>query len=597
MKYIITLTILLWLPSVLVLVRNLFEDTLFWQLKEYRRDRAWVEMRFGDSKPFRGIKYFLIKLGLLILLIAGFKYFDYLFFFTTLLIFTLYFVQTLQILKSIFDRSLKKPGISARNMLIIIPQLFLIFLIPIFLISIFIFNGITDLNADYPINPEVSESLSVTNTTIEDTQVFETINGYAFIILSIYGSILLFEILQPVFTSLLVAITAPIAYTKRKILINKARKKLLEHKKLITIGITGSYGKTSSKELLYQLLSKKFQVAITPGNKNTDIGIAESILTNLKPDTEIFIAEMGAYKVGEIKKAVDLLPLDIAIVTNIGKSHIDLFGSMDKIKTAKYELVEGLKRNGKAILNGDNDYTLWMAEKNQKESILFTINEHNSIDEKSNYLLAKDIEWDGANVKVDFLYKGDKRRIRTKVIGEHLLLNLLPVIVCAVELGFTLEEIQKYLKEMTIKSSHFNVTNRDNKLNIIDDSYNSNPEGFDSALKYLNTFTTKNKVVITKGIPEVGKEIGLIYNTLAEKIINSSTNLLTSDPLLYTAISSIDPDFNLVLIKDNQTLNIEIKKLPDSNTSILIEGRVHPDTLDAIYKIGKKTTANISDSK
>jgi len=173
--------------------------------------------------------------------------------------------------------------------------------------------------------------------------------------LSFYVSVYFLMPLAVIFFTVL--INVPVNIVKNIIFI-LAKNKVSKIKNLTVIGITGSYGKSSTKEFLSQILSKKFRVLKTPGNINTEIGVSQFILKNLKTDVEILIVEMGAYRAGEIRRICGIVRPKIGILTGISQQHLALFGSMESIKNAKYELINSLPKDGLAVFNGENNYCL-----------------------------------------------------------------------------------------------------------------------------------------------------------------------------------------------------------------------------------------------
>ena len=135
-----------------------------------------------------------------------------------------------------------------------------------------------------------------------------------------------------------------------------ARKKIRDHKDLISIGITGSYGKTNVKFILRDILSKQYRVLVTPASFNTAMGISRVVNDQLKPEHQVFIAEMGATHVGDIKELVDLVRPKYGILTSIGPRHMDTFGSIENIASTKFELVQGLPKDGLAVFGWGDDY-------------------------------------------------------------------------------------------------------------------------------------------------------------------------------------------------------------------------------------------------
>src|SRR3989344_5170861 len=168
------------------------------------------------------------------------------------------------------------------------------------------------------------------------------------------GFLLIFIFLSPVLallTMLLGVLLSEIpVQIYRKIIIYQARQ-MVKNSKTVFIGITGSYGKTSTKEFLAEILSQKYITDKTEKNYNSDIGVSLSILKNLKPDSQYFIAELGAYKKGEIKKICDIIQPKYGILTGIGNQHLHLFGSQKNLLAAKAELLESLPPEGIAFIN------------------------------------------------------------------------------------------------------------------------------------------------------------------------------------------------------------------------------------------------------
>ncbi|HRP36432.1 MAG TPA: Mur ligase family protein, partial [Candidatus Dojkabacteria bacterium] len=170
----------------------------------------------------------------------------------------------------------------------------------------------------------------------------------------------------------MVIATAPLSYISRKRKIMSATKIIREKGNTMkVVAITGSYGKTTTKELIYEILKDKFNVAKTPLNNNTAVGLAQAVKTYIKDDTEVFVVEMGAYRKGEIKQSTKIVSPDIAVVTALSQQHVSLFGSIEKIYQAKFELIDGLKDNGVAIFNGDDEKCQMMSRETSKEKVFF----------------------------------------------------------------------------------------------------------------------------------------------------------------------------------------------------------------------------------
>ncbi|EKD24567.1 MAG: hypothetical protein ACD_80C00204G0001, partial [uncultured bacterium (gcode 4)] len=180
--------------------------------------------------------------------------------------------------------------------------------------------------------------------------------GLMLLFLPFINILLLVLVFRWFLTAVAVVILSIPSFFAKKMYIMAATKKLARYKKLRVIGITGSYGKSSTKEFLSQILEKTYSIKKTPKNTNTEIGIAKHILrTNFK-NVDVYVVEMGAYRMKEIKKICDMVHPHIGILTAIAPQHLSLFGSMENIASTKKELLTSLPKNGWAITNVDNPY-------------------------------------------------------------------------------------------------------------------------------------------------------------------------------------------------------------------------------------------------
>ena len=292
-----------------------------------------------------------------------------------------------------------------------------------------------------------------------------------------------------------------------KIIVELAKNKLQNHKSLKIIGITGSFGKTSTKEYLYTILSEKFNVLKTEASKNSLIGIAEMILHKLTPDHQILIAEMGAYKMGEIKQMVDFVNPQIGIITAINAQHQDLFGSLEATIRAKFELIEGLKDKKIAIFNADNKYTFKMAEKAHQQKFhvwLYGRNTTNYPDWPQKILRAQNIDIDLDATKFDLTVDNQSYHIQTSVLGEHQVGNILAAIAGSLSIGMDMESIVKAIKKLTPYAKTFEKIYGMNGTIFINDTFNNNPDAARAAIKYLS-LAKGNKILVFQPMIELGK--------------------------------------------------------------------------------------------
>ena len=281
---------------------------------------------------------------------------------------------------------------------------------------------------------------------------------------------------------------------------SKAQKKLKQMEKLKIIGITGSYGKTSSKNILSDILNIKYNALPTPHNWNTYNGLIMTINNHLDKFTDIFIAEMGAYVKGEIAGLCKLVKPQYGILTTIGTAHLESFGSEENIIKGKFELIESLPRDGFAILNGDDPKQVNYHLKNKVKVIWIGINN------KDADVVAENIKCSnkGTEFEVVFKNKKEKYHFQTKLLGNHNVYNILAGIACGVEFGIEIEELQKAVKNVKPVEHRLEIKKIGNFYQI-DDAYNSNPVGAENACKILSMMPGL-KVVVTPGMIELGEK-------------------------------------------------------------------------------------------
>lgn len=310
----------------------------------------------------------------------------------------------------------------------------------------------------------------------------------------------------------------------------KARKKIESYPNLTVIGITGSYGKTTTKEFLSTILSQKYRVVKTEGTNNTEIGIAKTVLKKLTPDTQVLIAEMGAYKNGEIKTLCDMVHPTVGILTGINSEHVELFGSLENILKAKYELVQGLAGNGMVFLNQCNqqlrEIIPWV-ERDRTDLRVFCYGEAVSQKAKNNLEIRK------INSKLEFLtfdicWKGTCLGCKTTFGGEQFIQNIWGASSVALALGLSLIEVQKGITNLSLLNNRMKLI-RLGKVCIIDDTYNSNPDGVLSGLRYLSQFHGEKWLVFTP-IIELSKEGKQIHRGISKEAQNICDSIFLTNP-------------------------------------------------------------------
>ncbi len=303
--------------------------------------------------------------------------------------------------------------------------------------------------------------------------------------------------------------------------INDAKKKMDKHKNLKVVGITGSYGKTSTKYILNEILKLDFNVLMTPESYNTTLGVVRTIRERLGPLHEVFIVEMGAKKRRDIEKICRIVKPTYGILTTIGPQHLETFKSLENIIKTKFELYDSIPSYGMAFINKDDKIIMDNLKNEQTKYVFYSMHTKDS----DYYLYDVLHTRDGIRFMVRTI-EGEEQEFFTKLLGRHNLYNILSAICCANILGVSLENISHRVAGLKSVEHRLELKKKDDRSIIIDDAYNSNPEGAKEALNVLKSFREYQKILITPGMIELGekqdelnREFGKYAAAAADQII------------------------------------------------------------------------------
>lgn len=313
-----------------------------------------------------------------------------------------------------------------------------------------------------------------------------------------YGLLCLSPIILPFVVLLSFYVNEPFERYNNRSYVKKCKSALSERPDLIKIGITGSYGKTSVKEILYTILSEKFSVLATPYSYNTPLGICRTV-RRLTPSHEVLIAEMGARNVGDIKELVDIVHPTYAILTGITNQHVETFGSIDNVKKTKLELIDGLPEDGFAVYSVDSPETCDAMRGKSVKSIGAGLDKS-----KTPRVYAEGIRVSGSGTKFTLVCSGERAECTTVLIGKHNVSNICLAVGVALELGLTLSEICSGINKIKPIRHRLEIINNDQGYVIIDDTFNANVNGTIAAMDVLDCFEGR-KIVITPGLVELGR--------------------------------------------------------------------------------------------
>lgn len=306
-------------------------------------------------------------------------------------------------------------------------------------------------------------------------------------------------LLLPLTVFLAYLITWPLEKLVQGWYLNDAKKRLLQNPDLIRVGITGSFGKTSTKYALGTLLAEKYNTLFTPGSFNTPMGVTRVIREKLTPAHQVFIAEMGARYTGDIAELCRLVKPKYGILTAVGKQHLETFGSLDNVARTKAELLEGLEPGGACFLNGDDPICRALYEKCALEQKYLFGTEGEGL-----YMRAENISAGPKGTSFE-LVAADGGRIScsTSLLGRHNILNVAGAAALAYYLGLTGAQIAAGIAKLEPVEHRLQLIK--GPVTVIDDAFNANPVGAGEALEVLKSFPGR-RIIVTPGLVELGEE-------------------------------------------------------------------------------------------
>lgn len=322
-------------------------------------------------------------------------------------------------------------------------------------------------------------------------------------------SILFFIIFPFIFFSIATIILYPADWITKKILIKRAKSKLRTlSSQLKIIGIAGSYGKTTMKEILTQVLSSKYKVLSTPDSVNTPVGIARWILNSVTSEAEILIVEMGEHYKGDVEEICKIIKPDIAAVTGINESHLERMGSLDNVIATIFEIVSCSKPGAQILLNADD------------KNVMTHYKEYIWKDHRVEPYKIEDIGYRIFNTdKLVWEVKDEKLgSYEIGLLGEYALADVSAAVKIAQSLGMSSEQIKNGIAKIKAVSHRLEPIKGVGDVLIIDDAYNGNPQGVAEAIKVLSRFTNRHKIFITPGLVEMGSASADVHREIGRQL-------------------------------------------------------------------------------
>lgn len=368
-------------------------------------------------------------------------------------------------------------------------------------------------------------------------------------------------------------INKPIETSINNYYISDAKKILSQHKSLTTIGVTGSYGKTSVKFILNRILSEEFNTTATPESFNTPMGIVRTVRERMKTQTEVFIAEMGAKNQGDIKELCELCNPTMGIITAVGPQHLETFGSVENVAKTKFELADNVLKypNGKIYVNYNSIPAREYAEKLADKAKIVSFGTTNDC-----MCYAENITYSPKGTAFEVVYNENRFSVSCKLLGKHSVTNILGAVAVALDLGINERKIRFAVSALKPAEHRLELKPFLNGSVLIDDAYNSNPEGCIEAVRVLGSFEGMRRIIVTPGLVELGeKEYDYNYALGKEATKYSDDIILVGVKRavpMQDAISKTNFNSSRVYVAESFKNAMEIlKNITDKNTVVLFE--------------------------
>ena len=348
------------------------------------------------------------------------------------------------------------------------------------------------------------------------------------------------------------------------------------------IAITGSVGKTSTKDIIASVVREQYNVLKTQGNLNNHIGVPLTIL-GLK-DHEALVVEMGMNNLGEISVLSKIANPDIAVITNVGTSHIGNLGSRENILKAKLEILDGLKENGTLIINNDNDMLHnWNKTNNNVKVITY------GIENKSNYNACKIKSYENSSKFCIEINSEYSEEIEVPVGGTHFIYNALSAVAVGEQLNIPFNKIKQGIEKFELTKSRMELLKIDDNVTIVNDCYNANYDSMKAAIEYLSKTKSKRKIAILGDMLELGEFSYELHKKVGEEIIKNKIDVLVTVGEMGKVISDTAKKGNVTVYhcENNDRAIEKTKEIIKSEDIILVKasnGMKFKNIVDGLIK-------------
>lgn len=328
-------------------------------------------------------------------------------------------------------------------------------------------------------------------------------------------------------------VLTPVQRAINRLYLERARRRLDEVRPLV-IGVTGSFGKTSTKFAIARILGPPEEVLATPSSFNTTLGVCRTINEQLRPAHRFFVVEMGARREGDVAEVCRLVRPRIGVLTAIGPAHLETFGSIEAVRRAKYEIIAALPPGGVAVMSSDDPEVRALATATGGPAVV----RYGVEREGSPRVGARDIEVHarGTDFTIVDEESGEKLRVGTRLLGKHAIGHVLAGVGVALATGHRLEELGSRIEGMEPAEHRLQLIEGAGGVTVIDDAYNSNPDGAAAALEVLAAMPARKRVIVTPGIVEMGAQQDAANEELGRRAAEVCDTLIFVAKLNRTAL-------------------------------------------------------------
>ncbi len=316
---------------------------------------------------------------------------------------------------------------------------------------------------------------------------------------ALFAFCIIFPFLLPLWVALAGLLAWPVEKIISELYFRDAQRILKNRPDLIRIGITGSWGKTSVKYILGTMLEEKYHTLITPASFNTPMGVTRVIRTQLEPGHRVFVAEMGARHVGDIREMCRLVHPVMGLITSVGPQHLDTFKTVERVTKTKYELIQALPKDGTAFFADDGGICRELYEKTKKEKWITGLNAGQED------VWAEDLRVTPEGSRFLLCTKEFRVECETALLGELNIRNILLCAAVCLKLGMTGRQIAHGIGKISPVEHRLQLLPNPGGITVIDDAFNSNIRGAEQALRVLKEFPPR-RIVVTPGMVELGDQ-------------------------------------------------------------------------------------------